>query len=100
MRHKVEAEKAQSDSTDWLADKLRLTVHSRNNVIIKAKQGLYFLGHKIHPKSPLSVDKAMAVKIANNVNALNVSSYKAMHLTARQAKLLPWLMLEHLRKER
>ena len=34
------------------------------------------------------------IKIANNLNMQNASSYMAMHLTSRQSKLLLWSILE------
>jgi hypothetical protein len=93
LSDRQKADMAKLTSTDWLSDELKLTVHAKNNVIIKANQGLYFLGHKIYPHSPLSINKVMAKKITDNVSRNNMASYKAMHLTKKQSKKLPWLLI-------
>ncbi len=92
MNTKQEVIRAQQVATAWLRDKLKLGVHERNNVIIKASQGLLFLGHKIHPLSPISVDKHMLTKILAELDVNNAASYQAMHVPRRKIKLLPWLL--------
>jgi len=91
MSSKKEAMEAQNLATSWLSDHLHLTVHKKNNAIIRPSQGLYFLGHQIYP-SGISVDGAMARKIKQKINRRNAGSYQAMHLSPKQAKQLPWLL--------
>ena len=96
VRSRSEAEIAKLQVTEWLAYELKLTVHQKNNVIIKAGQGLRFLGHSIFTRSQITTDKEITIKITNNLNIQNISSYKAMRLTYRQSKLLTWLILKSL----
>jgi RNA-directed DNA polymerase len=84
---------AQQLATDWLHEELKLAVHSKNNVVVTANQGLHFLGHSIYPCSPLSADRFMIDKIRHNINPENAASYQAMHVPHRLAKQLPWLLL-------
>ena len=94
MSGKDEALAAQQSATTRLLNMLHLTIHPKNNVIIKAHNGLFFLGHKIYPHSPISIDDTMKRKIYLSINAQNASSYRSMHLSAKQARQLPWLLLE------
>jgi hypothetical protein len=94
LPNKPQAKIVQQQATTWLLDNLKLQVHSRNNVIVKASQGLHYLGHNIYPHSPLSVDRLMARKVNQNVTSRNISSYKAMALSRKQRERLPWLLVE------
>jgi hypothetical protein len=84
----------QREATIWLKEVLKLTVHKKNDIVLPAKHGLFFLGHKIYPHAPLSVDDAMLKKIARDVNMSNVASYQAMALPRKYTKQLPWLLLD------
>ena len=87
-----QANKAKDISTKWLFDTLKLNIHIKNNVIIKAKYGLHFLGHWIYPTSNIVIDSNMANKIVRDINSRNASSYGAMYLTKRQKRQLSWLL--------
>jgi RNA-directed DNA polymerase len=86
-----EAILTQSLVAKWLSKHLHLTIHKQNNVVVRASQGLHFLGHQIYP-SGIAVDRAMAEKIKQKVDRQNAGSYRAMHLSPKQAKQLPWLL--------
>ncbi|OGL30266.1 hypothetical protein A3D14_00210 [Candidatus Saccharibacteria bacterium RIFCSPHIGHO2_02_FULL_47_12] len=96
MRTQKEANEAQDVATAWLLEMLRLRVHPRNNVVIRANQGLHFLGHSIYSFLSLSVDKVMGRKVKQGLNMRNAASYKAMNLPRRVSKQLPWELLDKL----
>lgn len=81
-----------AEATQWLHNNLGLTVHKQNNITNKTGRGIFFLGHKIYPHSPLSVDNYMLDKILAGINLNNLNSYESMHIPHRKKKLLPWLM--------
>ena len=86
---------AQRIATIWLLDNLRLRVHhQKNNAIFRTHQGLYFLGHRVYPFSPIVIDKAMREKVKRDINTQNIASYQAMHLPRKDRKQLPWLVLD------
>jgi len=84
----------QARASSWLLNSLSLPIHPKNNHVFKARQGLYFLGHKIYPNSLISVDKAMRIKIKQAINLRNASSYQALYLPAKYRKQLPWYISE------
>lgn len=88
-----QAERARQISTEWLEQKLKLQIHNKNNVIFKAKHGLKFLGHSIYPRTSVVIEESTFAKIKRNVNRRNLTSYKNMHLSKKQAKQLPWLLM-------
>ena len=92
MASQKETQQAQNLATTWLHGQLHLTVHQKNNVIVRSNQGIYFLGHQIYPLSSISVDGFMSGKIKQRVNRQNAGSYRSMHLPRQQAKQLPWLL--------
>jgi RNA-directed DNA polymerase len=96
MNNYDQAINAQAVSSAWLFDKMRLEIHQKNNLIFKSKSGIYFLGHKIYPRLPMVVDKTMQAKIRRKVDLHNASSYKAMQLSRKYKKQIPWLMLDSL----
>jgi len=74
---------------------LGLTINSKNDVIIKAKDGLKFLGVEIFPNSRRlknrNIDRAM-----NRISPANASSYQglAKHHHPKILKTLNWQILE------
>ena len=91
---KEQAEQAKEIATQWLLDKLRLKVHIKNNIVVKANRGLLFLGHQIYPSSGISIDRCMVSKIERKISQSSAGTYQAMYITKRQAKRLPWLLRE------
>lgn len=89
---KSQAERFKIETTRWLSDNLCLSVHAKNNVITKTTKGLLYLGHQIYATSEISVDKTMARKIEQKIDVRRASTYKAMHITSKQAKRIPWLL--------
>ncbi|MGH7240829.1 MAG: RNA-directed DNA polymerase, partial [Candidatus Saccharimonadales bacterium] len=90
---KTQAEEYRRVATQWLANTLRLTVHTSNDVVVRATQGLRYLGHSIYPDSALSVDKVMLQKIRRDISPRNAASYQAMALPRRKKMQLPWWLL-------
>ena len=78
----------------FLTTSLKLPVHKNNNVSIKIAHGIMFLGHKIYPFSPISVDSHMTQKILSSINETNVGSYSTSGLPKRKQPLLPWLLMD------
>lgn len=93
MNSEAETRHAQSIATEWLASVLHLHVHRNNNVVLPARAGLHFLGHKVYPNSPLTVGRPMLRKIDRDVSYANIASYQAMALPKRYAKSLPWQIM-------
>ena len=92
MTTREEALQAQEAAKIWLADNLKLQIHPKNSIVIKAASGLKFLGHQIYPTSNVSVDKYMLSKIPKAINTTNVASYINSHLPKRYARRLPWVL--------
>jgi len=88
------AAEMQLTATIWLAENLHLQVHVKNNVIFKSSQGLHFLGHVIYPHAAISAQAHMFRKINQTIKAYNIASYQAMQLPRKQARQLPWLLLD------
>ena len=88
------AKQTRDTSTEWLKQNPGLRVHKNNNVIVKAHEGLHFLGHRIYPNFSVSVDKHMVNKILSDACSKNISSYRAMRLPRRKHNLLPWLLID------
>lgn len=88
------AVEAQRAATAWLNDHLKLYIHPNNNVIIKTRAGLHFLGHRIYPASPLSVDRSMLNRLHKSINTNNAASYYAMNLPRKEVKRITWLLAE------
>ncbi|MGH7195883.1 MAG: hypothetical protein ACREGA_03845 [Candidatus Saccharimonadales bacterium] len=86
---------AQSIAKAWLLDNLKLQIHARNNVLIKASQGLHFLGHRIYPSS-ISVSPALLRKINQQIAVANTASYQAQRLPHNFRSQLPWILDQRL----
>jgi RNA-directed DNA polymerase len=89
---KQEAEKISIKSTKWLKDSLKLKVHAKNNIVVRSKHGLHFLGHRIYPSSLAVVEPKQLKKIMSELSRKNVSSYRAQKLPKRVAKRFDWLV--------
>ena len=87
---------AQRAARTWLSLKLSLSTHHRNNVIIRPRQGIHFLGHNTYSRQSPRIDAAMSKKIDSKLDSRNIASYQAMLLSPRQKKQLPWLLRDKL----
>jgi RNA-directed DNA polymerase len=61
----------------FLRNALRLELHRRNNVIVKARQGVHFLGADIFPNGR-RLRKRMRCKIFRKISRRNLASYLAL----------------------
>jgi retron-type reverse transcriptase len=82
---------------EFIGKSLKLSINARNNIIVKAKWGLKFLGVIIYPdKRHLS--KRNLKRINNRLNIKNVSSYWGLIRQHQRKKLneFNWRVLEKL----
>jgi len=89
-KSREDAEKAREAGKIYLDQQLHLSMNPKNDIILKPKKGLHFLGHKIYPNSPISVDNYMMKKIDSNLNSRNIASYKALYIPERKKKTVDW----------
>ena len=85
-------ENMQKATKFFLSDELRLTLHSKNNVIVKACQGLKFLGVELWP-SGRRLSKRNKFRIDVRLNLKNIPSYHgivAKHESQKLQKLMDW----------
>lgn len=74
----------------FLADKLKLTIHSTNNIIISASRGIHFLGCDIYPTGR-RLRKRMISKIKQKLKLKNSSSYRALALAHFEQNVVKWI---------
>lgn len=83
---------------NFLKEELRLEVNVKNNIIIKAKHGLKFLGVEIFPKGR-RLNKRNLDRISARLNLSNISSYHGLvrkHCNKKKIKQFNWKVLEKL----
>lgn len=88
----------QSSITEFLKNDLKLTLHSKNNLIVKAKHGVKFLGVKLYPAGRRLTERNRN-RVIQKVNFRNLSSYHglvAQHENSKLLKKLNWHILNHL----
>jgi RNA-directed DNA polymerase len=89
---KQEAEQISLTATTWFKDNLKLKVHAKNNIVVRSKHGLHFLGHRIYPSSNVVVEPMQLKKIMSELSRKNVSSYRSQKLPKRVAKRFDWMI--------
>lgn len=67
-------EKIKAQAVSFLDEKMNLQINPKNDIIIKPKQGLYFLGVDIFPFSR-RLKKRNWKKVIENLDEKNFSSY-------------------------
>ena len=72
--NRTSLEKIKLQAVSFLEGKMNLYINPRNDIIIKPKQGLYFLGVDIFPFGR-RLKKRNWEKIINNMEEKNFSSY-------------------------
>lgn len=80
----------------FLKEKLRLEINYKNDVIVKAGQGLHFLGCRIFPGGRRLNNRNLA-RIKNRVNINNLASYGGLmraHGSYKKIKEFYWEILE------
>ena len=83
-------EDMQKAVTDFLSDELKLTLHAKNNVIVKARHGLKFLGVELWP-SGRRLSKRNQSRIDARLNLRNTPSYHGVIAKHGGPKLQKWL---------
>lgn len=76
--------------TEFLSDKLKLTMHSKNNLIIKARHGLKFLGTELW-SSGKRLSKRNKTRIASRLSLRNSPSYHGLISKHGGEKMKKWL---------
>ncbi len=79
----------------FLAQNLKLRINPKNDVIVRAKHGLKFLGHQIK-SDILRVDKNTSKSILEKASSQNIASYKTMHLSEDTKKNLEWRVMQEI----
>lgn len=77
-------------TTEFLSDTLKLTLHLKNNLIIKARHGLKFLGTELWP-SGRRLSERNKVRIASRLNIKNTPSYHGVISKHGGEKMQKWL---------
>jgi RNA-splicing ligase RtcB len=72
-----------------------LRINPKNDVIVRAKHGLKFLGHQIKSDT-LRVDKNTSKSILEKVNSQNTASYRAMYLSKDIKRNLEWKVMQEI----
>ena len=83
-------------TTEFLSDKLKLTLHSKNNLIVKARHGLKFLGTELWSSSR-RLSKRNKTRITSRLNLRNTPSYHGViskHGNEKMQKWLNWAMYD------
>ncbi len=93
---KTEAENFRTCGEAFLRDKLKLSLHRKNDIIVRAHCGIRFLGVDIFPFGR-RLRKRMLRKIFRTLTPRNFGSYAALiraHGKKKQMKELLWRVLE------
>lgn len=86
---------------NFLAENLRLEINLKNDIIIKIRWGLKFLGVKIFPKGRM-LNKRNWQRAKLRSNLQNISSYSGLvkkHSKIKRIKEFNWIILEKLNGE-
>lgn len=76
----------------FLKEKLKLSLHPTNDQLLKAKQGLHFLGVRMYPSGRTLNDRAIN-RATTRLNSQNLSSYWGLiskHCNAKENKKFLW----------
>lgn len=90
-------EKIRNAAIKFLDDNLRLEINKRHDIIIKAKQGLKFLGVVIFPKGR-KLNRRNSTRIKENLKLKNISSYNGLvkkHSQIKKIKEFNWIILNY-----
>lgn len=91
---KLKADKEKIDK--FLNSELRLEINPKNGIIIKARQGLKFLGVEIFPRGR-RLNKRNLKRTRERLDLSNVSSYSGLikkHCNSKKIKRFNWEILE------
>ena len=80
-----------------LKDELDLVINPKHDIIVQAKEGLYFLGVEIYP-SGRRLCKRNWLRVKNRLNLRNVGSYSGLvlrHENEKKIKEFHWRVIKH-----
>lgn len=86
------------DATFFLHRRLDLVLHEKNNVIVRARHGLHFLGMRIYPAGR-TLNKRNLARIKNRLTIKNIVSYSGLikkHMKLKHIKEFQWEAMEKL----
>lgn len=89
------------DIIAFLAARLILEINSKNDIMVKVRHGLHFLGCDIFPNGR-RLKKRNRRRMARRLNTRNISSYHGLvraHENAKYTKRFRWEVLERLHRE-
>lgn len=81
-----------AQSVSFLSEKLNLHINSKNDIIIKPKQGLHFIGVDIFPFGRRLKERNWK-KVINNLEEKNFSSYLGLvkkHSSRKKIREINW----------
>lgn len=85
-----------NNTVEFLREKLRLEINGKNDIIVKARQGLKFLGVWIYPQGR-KLNKRNWSRARKRLKHNNISSYSGLvkqHSKEKRIKEFNWLILE------
>ncbi|PJC38007.1 hypothetical protein CO045_02470 [Candidatus Peregrinibacteria bacterium CG_4_9_14_0_2_um_filter_41_14] len=77
-------------TAEFLSEELKLTLHSKNNLIVKARHGLKFLGTQLW-SSGRRLSKRNKIRITSRLNPRNTPSYHGVISKHGNEKMQKWL---------
>lgn len=86
--------------TGFISNELKLTMHPKNNFIIKTKQGLKFLGVILYPHGR-KLNKRNSGRIINKLKLKNIASYSGIlqkHSKSKAIKEFQWYLVDILQR--
>ncbi|MBI5306435.1 RNA-directed DNA polymerase [Candidatus Wolfebacteria bacterium] len=86
---------------EFIKNELRLEINAKNDIIVKVRQGLKFLGVWIYPKGR-KLNKRNWKRAQTLLNSRNLSSYNGLvkqHSKEKRIKEFNWIILEKLNNE-
>lgn len=86
---------------EFLKEKLRLEINAKNDIIVKARQGLKFLGVEIFPAGR-RLNKRNWRQAKAKISHKNIVSYSGLikqHCKEKRIKEFSWIILEKLNSE-
>lgn len=87
----------QKDSIRFIEENLLLAINPQNSIIIKAKQGLKFLGVEIFPKGR-RLNQRNWNRARIKLNLKNIASYQGLinkHSNSKRIKHFNWIILKN-----
>ena len=95
-QNREELENIQIQATHFLTNELKLSLHKKNNVTVKTKHGLKFLGIVLYPKGR-KLSKRNNKRLFARLNTRNAGSYYGLltqHTNAKQMKKFQWILMD------